>query len=179
MKSCRDPLPRLRPAGVVPKCSDSTAYECVHADTQGKRPTTPNQIKKYRQSYRNQPGIRIIHYGLQEDAKNLDMNCRFGRTSVVSDPVNVVIKAQNLNGLADKFNDIMESKYASQQMEPLGRPVNREYNWPKSISENRNFKFGVKSKECENAKDILFPALGAKDEKPEFAKMYEKTHGNI
>ena len=41
--------------------------------------------------------------------------------NVDSDHVDSVIKAQNLNGLADKFNDIKESKYASQVREPLGK----------------------------------------------------------
>jgi len=107
------------------------------------------------------------------------MNYQFGRKSIISDPVNMVLKAQNLNGLEDKFNDIKEFKYASQQREPLGRPINRDYNWPRTISENRNFKFGVKTIEGESAKDILFPAFGAREEKPEIAKMYEKTHRNF
>jgi hypothetical protein len=42
------------------------------------------------------------------------MNYQFGRKSIISDPVNMVIKAQNFNGLADKFNHIKECKYASQ-----------------------------------------------------------------
>jgi len=59
--------------------------------------------------------------------------------------VQVVIKAQNLNGMADKFNDIKEGKYASNITEPLGRPMSRNYNWPKTIAENREFEFGIKS----------------------------------
>jgi len=47
-----------------------------------------------------------------------------------------VIKAQNLNGMADKFNDIREAKYASNITEPLGRPMSRNYNWPKTIAES-------------------------------------------
>jgi hypothetical protein len=45
----------------------------------------------------------------------------------MSDHVDQVIKAQNLIGLADKFNDTMESKYASVKREPLGRSLNRAY----------------------------------------------------
>jgi len=41
-----------------------------------------------------------------------------------------VIKAQTLNGLADKFNDIKEEKYASKVKEPLGKGYSRGYNWP-------------------------------------------------
>lgn len=50
--------------------------------------------------------------------------------------MNHVIKAQNLNGLADKFNDIKEQKYASQMREPLGQPFKRNYNWPDEAKEN-------------------------------------------
>eukprot|EP00355_Strombidium_rassoulzadegani_P002451 CAMPEP_0168610254 /NCGR_PEP_ID=MMETSP0449_2-20121227/1682_1 /TAXON_ID=1082188 /ORGANISM="Strombidium rassoulzadegani, Strain ras09" /LENGTH=37 /DNA_ID= /DNA_START= /DNA_END= /DNA_ORIENTATION= len=35
--------------------------------------------------------------------------------------MNSVIQAQNLEGLADKFNEMKESKYASHQREPLGK----------------------------------------------------------
>lgn len=45
MKNEKDPLPRLRAAGVKPITTDSTAYECVYKAT---RPETPNELKKYR-----------------------------------------------------------------------------------------------------------------------------------
>jgi len=38
---------------------------------------------------------------------------RFGKKTFNSEHVTDVIKAQNMKGLADKFNDIKESKYAS------------------------------------------------------------------
>jgi len=44
----------------------------------------------------------------------------FGKKTYNSDHVDGVIKAQNLAGLADKFNDIKENKYASKMKEPLG-----------------------------------------------------------
>ena len=36
-----------------------------------------------------------------------------------------------MNGLADKFNDAKEGKYASAVREPLGKSYQRGYNWPK------------------------------------------------
>jgi len=48
-----------------------------------------------------------------DDAENIDRNRAFGKIIQNSDPVSLVMKAQNLNGLADKFNDIKESKYQS------------------------------------------------------------------
>jgi len=35
-----------------------------------------------------------------------------------------------LKGLADKFNDIKEAKYASNIREPLAQSYVRGYNWP-------------------------------------------------
>ena len=55
-------------------------------------------------SYRNEPGIRIVHPGLIADVENLDRNSAFGKQSLASEKVDEVVKAQNLNGLADKFN---------------------------------------------------------------------------
>jgi hypothetical protein len=49
-----------------------------------------------------------------------------------------------LNGLADKFNEIKEDKYASHVREPLGQGYSRQYDWPGHTS-NGNIKFGVPS----------------------------------
>jgi hypothetical protein len=58
--------------------------------------------------------------------------------------VDQVIKAQNLKGLADKFNDIKENKYASNLREPLAQSYVRGYNWPQT-TQTGEFKFGVPS----------------------------------
>jgi hypothetical protein len=47
------------------------------------------------------------------DAPRVPEGFAFGKKTYGSDHVNEVIKAQNLAGLADKFNDIKENKYAS------------------------------------------------------------------
>lgn len=47
------------------------------------------------------------------DEMKVPGNHAFGKKTYGSDHVDTVIKAQNLNGLADKFNDIKEGKYAS------------------------------------------------------------------
>jgi hypothetical protein len=81
-----------------------------------------------------------------------------------------------LNGLADKFNQIKEANYMTNKKEPLGRSYTRDYVWPATVNKER--AFGSGSNHCESAKDIIFPESGAKEEKPEFARMYEKTHSN-
>ena len=47
------------------------------------------------------------------DQPNFGPNHAYGKKTYGSDHVHDVIKAQNLSGLADKFNDIKEGKYAS------------------------------------------------------------------
>lgn len=106
------------------------------------------------------------------------MKRAYGKKTFASEHVGEVVKAQNLNGLADKFNDIKESKYASQQREPLGLSYVRGYQWPEQTAGDR-FAFGVPSGQCENAKDLLFPQGGSLEEKVDHAAMYAKTHGNI
>jgi hypothetical protein len=61
-------------------------------------------------------------------------NTAFGKKTYNSEHVNDIIKAQNLQGLADKFNDIKEGKYASQMKEPLGTGYQRGYKWPDQVA---------------------------------------------
>jgi hypothetical protein len=68
--------------------------------------------------------------------------------------VNEVIKAQNLRGLADKFNDIKEAKYASNIREPLAASYVRGYNWPKQVK-NEEYQFGVPTISNDTVKDIF------------------------
>lgn len=121
------------------------------------------------------------HFGLKEDNERLMQNQKavYGRPSWESDHVDTVIKSQNLNGLADKFNDIKQSKYASAIKEPLGRSINRDYNWPQQVQTPQNFNFGKGSIICDKAKDLIAPANGALDEIPEVAMMYAQSHNNV
>ncbi len=90
-----------------------------------------------------------------------------------------IIKAQNLKGLADKFNDIKESKYASNIREPLAQGFTRGYNWPNE-TQGGEFQFGVPSitPGTETVKDILTAQVGVVEDE-EVRKMYIKTHGNF
>ena len=112
------------------------------------------------------------------DAPNVPDSHAFGKKTYGSDHVNHVIKAQNLNGLADKFNEIKEGKYASNIREPLGQAFNRNYNWPQQTQHNQ-FAYGVPTIGSECTKDVLYPVGGEKEERPDIAKMYNKTHGNF
>jgi hypothetical protein len=72
-------------------------------------PGTPEHLKKYRKSHVNQPGIIQKHYGVAEDALRFPDNHSYGKQTFGSEHVSGVIKAQDLQGMQDKFNDIKES----------------------------------------------------------------------
>jgi len=46
-----DPIPRIRPAGYIPKGIEDHADKCIHADVHRERETTPERILKYRKSF--------------------------------------------------------------------------------------------------------------------------------
>ena len=91
------------------------------------------------------------------------------------------MQAQNLTGLAARFNDIKEGKYASNLREPLAKGFERNYNWPSDISEHNkeNFPFGVPTVSSDSVKDIVNPQKGPIINDPAVQKMYKKTHGNF
>lgn len=101
----------------------------------------------------------------------------YGKSTHGSEHVSDVIKAQDMSGMQDKFNDIKEGQYASHVREPLGKGYSRAYEWPDKTS-NGAMKFGVPTTGLENAKELLYPSGGGRQEAEDIANMYKKTHGN-
>lgn len=159
----RDPIPRIRAAGITTSIMDEGADKCVKQDVFYQPPGTPPHIKKYRKSFNNQPGVKQKHYGLADDPTH-DEKFVFGKKTYGSEHVGEVIKAQNLAGLADYNNELKEGKYNSKIREPLGKPYERGYKMP-AVVKKEEFKFGVPTISSENAKDILYPLGGHKEEK--------------
>lgn len=115
MATRTDPIPNIRAAGrIIALGGESTANCFQPSSSLGiGQPGTPEHIKKYRKSFQNQPGVKQVHPGLINDGIPVAENQAFGKKTYNSEHVNEIIKAQNLQGLADKFNDIKEGKYAS------------------------------------------------------------------
>jgi len=134
-----DPVPKIRAAGHIIATGGHNADMSIRQDAYGNEGRgnagTPPHIRKYRKINNNGPGQIMVHPGLQEGQPDLPKSYSYGRKTQATDPVDVVIKAQNLNGLADKFNDAKEGKYASSVREPLGKSFQRGYNWPKQAQE--------------------------------------------
>ena len=129
-----DPTPKLSAAGhqIVGvrerENADFNIRQDVHLPADA--PSTPDHLKKYRKSHVNEPGKIQKHWGQADDASAYPPSYSYGKPTYTSEHVGEVLKAQNLSGLADKFNDIKEDKYASHQREPLGQGYSRSYQWP-------------------------------------------------
>ena len=135
-----DPIPQIRAAGKIIATGGHNADMSVRQDNYANEirgnQGTPPHIRKYRKTHNMDPGQIIVHPGLQEGKPDFDIKYAFGQKNAAQrmvQPVSDVIKAQNLNGLADKFNDAKEGKYASAVREPLGKSYQRGYNWPKQV----------------------------------------------
>ncbi|CDW85169.1 UNKNOWN [Stylonychia lemnae] len=178
----QDPIPNIRTAGVNTGGRGESAASCLKPDIFYNEPSTPEHIKKYRKTFQNQPGIKQVHPGVFDDRLQVPENFSFGQKTQKGDHVDTVIKAQNIQGLAARFNDIKEQNYASQIREPLAKGYERGYQWPNQIQNKENFNFGVPTLSSENAKDVLYPKRNAQlnnwMEDDEAQQLYKKTHGN-
>jgi len=176
-----DPIKNIRAAGKYIVTNGHNSDNCIRVDEYPKEragnPGTPRQILKYRKLAHMDPGQIQVHPGLCEDKQNVPKDHAYGKPKLLSDHVNEVIRAQNLTGLADKFNDTMEAQYDTNKREPLGKSYTRHYEWPEA-AEGGKTTFGLPTKDIINAKEILYPAGGAMEENHDHAQMYKRTHSN-
>ena len=135
--------------------------------------TTPEHIKKYRESIRNSVGVKQLHPGIYDDPRDYE-NLRHGITTKSSDHVPDVIKGLNLNGNNAFMNDLLESRYASNKREPLGKSIVRNYKLP-DVVKSADFRFGIPNSGFLSAKNLIYN--GQKEEPEEVKKLYYKSHG--
>ena len=131
--------------------------------------------------------MKQLHYGIVDDPKR-EQGFLYGKKTAVSDHVSTTIKYPPMSKLAEYANDLNEAKYGSHKREPLGKPIQRDYEFPAQATQG-DFRFGVKTLNSilpliliylgESAKVVLFPESGEKHEAPEVAAMYLKTHGDF
>ena len=126
-----DPYPNIRASGAIIATGGHNADMMIRSDMyageQKGNAGTPPHIRKYRKINNLEPGQIMVHPGLQDGQPSHPVTYAYGKQTQATEPVNHVIKAQNLNGLADKFNDAKEGKYASAVREPLGQSYQRGY----------------------------------------------------
>lgn len=108
--------------------------------------STPERTKKYRKSYKDQVGIKQLHYGIYDDPKDYE-NLVNGVPTKASEHVTDCIKGKNIGGINYFIEEIKEAKYASHNREPLGSSIKRNYEFPQEVKK-QEFKFGVPTTGC-------------------------------
>ena len=74
--------------------------------------STPEQIHKYRKSFKEQCGVTINHYGVANDPKPSKEHT-YGVATEKSEGAGRIMKAGNKEGVNDFINNLKESKYDS------------------------------------------------------------------
>lgn len=165
-------------AGYKAPISTETTKTCM---TVGVRPVTPHNIRKYRTSFHDAPGTRVVHPGLVDDVikkkserESLNPELQvFGMTSKDSHHITDVFNLQDKGPIRHLINSRAEEVYASKKMEPLGRSIVRGHVLPE-ITKDSNFAFGKDPKtEDPDAKELIYPATNYDDS---HHKQYIRSH---
>ena len=181
------PILAVPAAGSKAAVGQGKTADCLNFDEPLK---TPHHIRKYRKSFYNDPGARVVHPGLVDDAiamrEQLD-NTIFGANSEGS---NMEVKDVMTHGpqtkMSDYLNERKESIYKSRKNEVLGKPQTYGTQYPDHVKNDPNFAFGgskIKAGKDAQAtcKDLLYPAQPKQD--PEDVKrardLYRISHGNF
>lgn len=143
-----DKTPFLSQAGYTSAIEGLSADNSIRQDLFLKIKTaTPERIKKYRNSIRERVGVKQLHPGIYDDDKHYE-SLVHGIKTLGSDHVNDCIKIKNDSGVSHFMNEIKESYYSSNNREPIGMGLKRNYVFPEKITSDKNFKFGMHSTGC-------------------------------
>jgi EF-hand domain-containing family member B len=175
-------------AGAKASVGVGRTADCLQFDEPLK---TPHNVKKYRKSFYQEPGARVVHPGLVDDAitmrEQLD-NTIFGANSEGS---NMAVQDVMTHGpqtkMSDYLNERKESIYKSKKNEVLGKPQTYGTQYPDHVKNDPNFAFGgaikkrSKTGEVDTCKDLLYPRQPKQN--PEDVKrardLYRISHGNF
>jgi hypothetical protein len=161
------------PAGKVPTIERVTTQDCL---LQARPPPTPDHMKKWRKSAQLEPGRTVVHPG-RHDCPPPE-GVRFGRINDYSDSAEELLKSGKLSQFHNVVQEHLEKNYLSSKREPLGVSMKRGHVLP-SITEVRDFAFGVQTNLSENAKSVIYPsALQDEIVARENHEKYVRTHGD-
>ena len=171
-------------AGKTNDVSNEGAQFCL---SMGERPSTPPEIKKYRQSTIHEPGKIVKHYGLADDkVKDGPFGYVAQSAGGSHESVNQVMKSYPTSDLMIWEREQREQVYESAKRDPLGKSMTRGHNIPESIStfgSKIDAKFKDKNPE---AKNLIYPVGTELDEVKDLPEgggdglhdLYVRTHGN-
>ena len=172
-----DTAPGLTAAGKTMAVRADTAAACFEEQ---ERPTTPDEIKRFRKTFTGKPGMRIQHWGSEPDPAPRPGEFVFG------------VKGEKGQGVGDLLGGHLEptsmqayqqmraeAVYATSKKEPLGVSLDRKYQWPDTVKGDPKFRFGLQGAEVpEKAIDAIFPPEAPSlNVTMEQIEMYKKSHG--
>ncbi len=161
-KNVVDTSPTVRPAGKLTHVGDEGTHLCMNMDNAFdkdgapiQRPSTPPEIKKYRQSSIHEPGKIVKHYGLYDDPVK---EGPFGFVPVVDAlGVNEVLRSHPTSELMKWDLENRESIYESAKREPLGRSMTRGHVIPTDVH-TFGTKIDAKAKDkAPESKSLIYP----------------------
>eukprot|EP00798_Chlamydomonas_sp_ICE-L_P007391 gene7391-517_t len=162
----------IRPAGAVTSFAD-TAKDAL---TWNERPSTPDELKKYRQSTLHEPGKIVKHPGLADDTIP---GGTYGDRSFADNTgrnVEACVKSYPDSEMARWKLERAEDHYASSKQEPLGKSMVRGHKIPEGpygrvIDAQGKEKAG-------QARTIIFPTDGNPTEDPAAHQLYVTSHAD-
>ena len=141
------------------------------------RPTTPDEIKKFRRSTLHEPGRRVVHPGMAGDTIP---TMTFGVKSVLGEPAADVMATYPRSELDQWRLERTEDVYASTRREPLGKSFVRGHHIPDKFNRTGFGQPGSVAPTSSVVKDLVFPPEGTAgdEENGEAHRMYVKSHGD-
>lgn len=142
-----DRAPFLSHAGHTSAIEGLSVDKSLRQDLYLNKVSTPDHIKKYRNSTKEKVGVKQLHYGIYDDDKTYE-NYVHGIKTLNSDHVEDCIINKENKGINHFLNHIRESKYATSWREPLGKGLQRNYVFPEKVTHTEKFRFGVPTVGC-------------------------------
>mmetsp|Transcript_60442 Transcript_60442/g.143653 ORF Transcript_60442/g.143653 Transcript_60442/m.143653 type:complete len:430 (-) Transcript_60442:389-1678(-) len=172
-----DTAPSLRAAGRTDSVLADTAAACF---TEQERPTTPDEMRRFRKSFTGAPGKRIQHWGSENDPPPRPDEFPFGVKNEKGQGVGDMMGGHLEPTPMDAFKLMKaEECYSSSKIEPLGKSYSRKYTYPDVISKDPGFSFGLGGSRSihETAAAAVCPpeapSLSATEDQKE---MYKRSH---
>ncbi|GIL88535.1 hypothetical protein Vretimale_15344 [Volvox reticuliferus] len=170
--------PQIPPAGIRNKFDESANDALTWSG--GRRPQTPETIKKYRQSTVHEPGKIIRHPGLAGDpvpAGPFGVKTAAAGGQNITEAINVYPESE----LSRWKLEQAEAIYASSQREPLGHGYLRGHKIPAGLGTERPFgvTYDARGKElARQAATVIFPTDKAPEEDPGVRSLYVRSHAD-
>ncbi|GAB5366318.1 hypothetical protein AAMO2058_001133700 [Amorphochlora amoebiformis] len=141
----KDPCPKLRPAGYIPKGDGLTAGGCLNEnEMRSGRPPTPDHLKGYLNRHKHPVG----HHAPSTNP-NANPDARYGKKNAYDDGFALTNRPITPGRLAKYIQEKPEALYASKK--PLGKVISRG-NYPNDLTVTH----GKPSGESESAKSLLY-----------------------